>query len=453
MTESERRAQADVFASADCDAVQMAWEEGPAETAAEPMWERAGRDPFFDARPGVDFPPGDGAEERGADGGLEEMTFGSDVAREADPDSARRRVNQSLARLEMNTLEVKLFLDSIDQRISRMEPRLEQRQVEAPPAPAVTEEAKTPPAVEAPTGESMAVEALTSEAGGEQRRRRADRVEEEARRSRYPRPLAAAVDEEHGWAWRPWLERLRRPGWQVWVAGGVLSAALLGTLIAWSTGHPERDSRGRPGIEAVQVAAPGAAKPSADVSTGASSGPAGGGSYSLAQKSTAGQTDAPGGRSVADGASLTGLVGADTAPISSGPVSGSAGETSELTADANEPVPPAEAASRTAVTGRAGAPAMSRVHVSSGVMAGNLLSSKPPVYPKGLAGLFHTEGRVVMQVIVAKNGRVENVHVISGHHMLRGAAKDAVRTWRYRPYSVNGYPVEVATIVSVEFHR
>ncbi len=86
-------------------------------------------------------------------------------------------------------------------------------------------------------------------------------------------------------------------------------------------------------------------------------------------------------------------------------------------------------------------------------MAGNLIYSRPPTYPKGLAGLFHTQGQVVLQAIISKNGRVQNLRVISGHYMLRGAAKDAVRTWRYRPYSIHGVPVEVATIISVEFHR
>ncbi len=91
--------------------------------------------------------------------------------------------------------------------------------------------------------------------------------------------------------------------------------------------------------------------------------------------------------------------------------------------------------------------------MSSGVMAGSLTYSPPPTYPHGFARLFHTEGRVVMQAIISKNGRVENLRVISGHYMLRGAAKDAVRTWRYKPYHVNGNAVEVATIVSVEFQR
>lgn len=90
------------------------------------------------------------------------------------------------------------------------------------------------------------------------------------------------------------------------------------------------------------------------------------------------------------------------------------------------------------------------VNVSSGIMAANLVSASPPSYPK-LAGLTHMQGEVVMQAIISKDGTVENLHVIQGHRLLRGAAKNSARTWRYRPYLVNGKPVEVATIVSVDF--
>ena len=73
-----------------------------------------------------------------------------------------------------------------------------------------------------------------------------------------------------------------------------------------------------------------------------------------------------------------------------------------------------------------------------------------PTYPK-LASLTHMQGNVMMQAVISKEGTVESVHVLKGHHLLRSAATNAVRTWRYRPYLVNGRPVEVATIVSVEF--
>jgi TonB family protein len=94
------------------------------------------------------------------------------------------------------------------------------------------------------------------------------------------------------------------------------------------------------------------------------------------------------------------------------------------------------------------------VNVSSGVMASNLVSGPKPSYPT-LASLTRTQGNVVMQAVISKNGTVEHLQVIKGHRLLRGAAKNAVRTWRYRPYKIDGVPVEVATIVSVDFslHR
>jgi protein TonB len=90
------------------------------------------------------------------------------------------------------------------------------------------------------------------------------------------------------------------------------------------------------------------------------------------------------------------------------------------------------------------------INVSSGVMAANVLSAPQPSYPK-LASLTHMQGEVVMQAIISKRGRIENVRVIKGHRLLRGAATNAVRSWRYRPYLVDGRPVQVATIVSVDF--
>jgi TonB family protein len=90
------------------------------------------------------------------------------------------------------------------------------------------------------------------------------------------------------------------------------------------------------------------------------------------------------------------------------------------------------------------------VDVSSGVMAANLLSAPKPSYPT-LASLTRTQGNVVMQAVISKEGTVEELHVIKGHRLLRGAAKNAVRNWRYRPYKIDGVPVEVATTVSVDF--
>jgi len=57
----------------------------------------------------------------------------------------------------------------------------------------------------------------------------------------------------------------------------------------------------------------------------------------------------------------------------------------------------------------------------------------------------------VLGATINRSGMLENVHVISGSQMLRTAAVDAVRTWRYRPYMLNSQPVAVQTTINVVF--
>jgi TonB family protein len=87
---------------------------------------------------------------------------------------------------------------------------------------------------------------------------------------------------------------------------------------------------------------------------------------------------------------------------------------------------------------------------SSGVMSGNVVSLVPPKYPK-LANIAHVEGTVILQAVVSRDGTVAATRVLSGPRLLRGAATNAVRRWRYRPYVNNGQISEVATIVTVNF--
>ena len=90
------------------------------------------------------------------------------------------------------------------------------------------------------------------------------------------------------------------------------------------------------------------------------------------------------------------------------------------------------------------------VRVAPSVMEENLVVSRVPAYPE-VARADHVEGPVVMQAIITKNGTVGHLHVIEGDKLLRSAASEAVSKWRYRPYTVNGKPVEVATTVTVDF--
>jgi periplasmic protein TonB len=89
-------------------------------------------------------------------------------------------------------------------------------------------------------------------------------------------------------------------------------------------------------------------------------------------------------------------------------------------------------------------------HISSGVAIGLLIHKVVPEYPP-IPRTMHIEGTVVLQATISKSGTIENLHVASGPAMLQQAAVDAVRQWQYKPYLLNGEPVEVETTINVEF--
>ena len=91
-----------------------------------------------------------------------------------------------------------------------------------------------------------------------------------------------------------------------------------------------------------------------------------------------------------------------------------------------------------------------RVRVSQGVSQGLLIHKVQPQYPP-LARQARIQGIVVLQALIGKDGAIQNLHVVSGHPMLTGAALDAVKQWRYKPYFLNGEPVEVETTINVNF--
>jgi protein TonB len=79
-----------------------------------------------------------------------------------------------------------------------------------------------------------------------------------------------------------------------------------------------------------------------------------------------------------------------------------------------------------------------------------LIQKTTPVYPP-IAKAARVSGTVVLQATISKTGTIEGLHVVSGPAMLQQSAMDAVKTWRYRPYLLNGEPVEVETTVNVIF--
>jgi protein TonB len=91
-----------------------------------------------------------------------------------------------------------------------------------------------------------------------------------------------------------------------------------------------------------------------------------------------------------------------------------------------------------------------RVRVSQGVSQGLLVHKVTPAYPP-LARQARIQGTVVLQALIGKDGTIQNLKLVSGHPMLASAALEAVKEWRYKPYYLNGEPVEVETTINVNF--
>lgn len=95
-------------------------------------------------------------------------------------------------------------------------------------------------------------------------------------------------------------------------------------------------------------------------------------------------------------------------------------------------------------------PTPTKIRVSQGVAQGNLLHEVKPMYPQ-IAKAARVSGSVVLQATISKDGTIQGLKVVSGHPMLVSAAVEAVKQWRYKPYMLNGEPVEVETQITVNF--
>lgn len=91
-----------------------------------------------------------------------------------------------------------------------------------------------------------------------------------------------------------------------------------------------------------------------------------------------------------------------------------------------------------------------RIRISQGVTKGLCIHRVEPSYP-ALAKQARVQGEVVLNAVIDANGQIQNLQLISGHPMLVPAAIAAVREWRYKPYLLNGQPVEVETTITVIF--
>jgi protein TonB len=87
---------------------------------------------------------------------------------------------------------------------------------------------------------------------------------------------------------------------------------------------------------------------------------------------------------------------------------------------------------------------------TSVVMEGNLIHRIEPQYPI-VAKQLRIQGAVVVKAVISREGTIEQAQVMSGQSLLAPAALAAIRQWRYRPYLLNGDPVEVETQITVNF--
>lgn len=91
-----------------------------------------------------------------------------------------------------------------------------------------------------------------------------------------------------------------------------------------------------------------------------------------------------------------------------------------------------------------------RIQQGGNVQEARLVHRVIPAYPP-LARQTRIEGKVVFTAVIGTDGSILQLKMASGHPLLAAAAADAVRQWRYRPTLLNGEPVEVVTVIEVNF--
>jgi TonB family protein len=111
--------------------------------------------------------------------------------------------------------------------------------------------------------------------------------------------------------------------------------------------------------------------------------------------------------------------------------------------------PPSSSALNGVLSAKASLPALA-VPVSQGISGGQVLHHVSPVYP-AQAKSQRLEGRVVLDAVVSEDGTVGDVKVLQGPAVLAQSAMDAVRQWRYQPFTLDGRPIRRETTITIEF--
>ncbi|HVV45012.1 MAG TPA: energy transducer TonB [Bryobacteraceae bacterium] len=90
------------------------------------------------------------------------------------------------------------------------------------------------------------------------------------------------------------------------------------------------------------------------------------------------------------------------------------------------------------------------MHIGGDVESAKLIYSPHPAYPQ-IAISTRSQGTVRLEAIIAADGKIRNLRVLSGPPLLVRAAVDAVQQWKYQPTLLNGVAVEVLTEIEVNF--
>jgi protein TonB len=92
-----------------------------------------------------------------------------------------------------------------------------------------------------------------------------------------------------------------------------------------------------------------------------------------------------------------------------------------------------------------------KLRVSSGVAEGLKTHTVNPKYPRE-ARDKGIQGEVILQATIDTKGNITNLNAVRGDPILADASIEAVKQWRYKPYILNGEPVEVETTIKIVFH-
>ncbi len=95
-------------------------------------------------------------------------------------------------------------------------------------------------------------------------------------------------------------------------------------------------------------------------------------------------------------------------------------------------------------------PLLQTLNISQGVSHGLLIKKVQPAYPRNALAM-RVEGSIELLATISKTGDITQVKVLSGDSQLTKAATDAVKQWKYKPYLLNGEPVEILTQVTINF--